>query len=74
LSFLNAAAHRIMNSKIGVGGAGQETTLPSMIAAVRGPLACGGVFPDGASLTSVWLAEDDKFSLEKDGRHLSARS
>ncbi|MGB8756028.1 MAG: hypothetical protein WCD26_10440, partial [Pseudolabrys sp.] len=32
-------------------GAGQETTLPSMIAAVRGQLACGEVFPDGATLT-----------------------
>jgi len=34
----------------GKGVAGQEATLPSMIAAVRGPLACGEVFPDGASM------------------------
>jgi len=40
----------------GKGVAGQGATLPSMIAAVRGPLACGEVFPDGASLTSVWSA------------------
>jgi hypothetical protein len=52
----------------------KKTTLPSMIAAVRGPLACGEVFRDGALLTSVWLAWDDKFSLEKDCLHLSARS
>jgi hypothetical protein len=35
------------------GVAGQEATLPSMIAAVRGPLGCGEVFPDGASMTSA---------------------
>jgi len=40
----------------GKGVAGQGATLPSMIAAVRGPLACGEVFPDGASMTFVWLA------------------
>jgi hypothetical protein len=34
----------------------RKITLPSMIAVVRGPLAYGEVFPDGASLTSVWLA------------------
>jgi hypothetical protein len=51
-----------------------EISLPSTIWLVRVSLAYGEVFPDAAPRTSVWLPHDDEFSLEKDCRHLSARS